>query len=74
MTADSYRPLGNSSIKVSPLGLGTVKFGRNIGLKYPSDFSLPTDLELALLLQRAKELGINFLDTAPAGSDDTSQF
>ena len=66
LTADSYRPLGDSDIKVSTLGLGTVKFGRNIGLKYPSDFSLPTDLELALLLDRAKELGINFLDTAPA--------
>ncbi len=63
---DSYRRLGDSDIRVSPLGLGTVKFGRNIGVKYPSSFSLPTDAELALLLQHAKALGINFLDSAPA--------
>jgi len=51
---------------VSPFGLGTVKFGRNTGLKYPNDFELPTDGQLEQLLSCARELGINFLDTAPA--------
>ena len=29
------RPLGNTGIEVSPLGLGTVKFGRNTAVDYP---------------------------------------
>ena len=63
---ESYRALGSSGIKISPFGLGTVKFGRNTGLKYPAQFALPTDNQLEKLLLVAKELGINFLDTAPA--------
>jgi len=51
---------------LSILGLGTVKLGRNQGVKYPSRFELPTDREAANLLALAKELGINLLDTAPA--------
>jgi len=58
--------LGQTRIEVSRLGLGTVKFGRNEGVKYPQYFDLPTDYELTRLLSTAKELGINFLDTAPA--------
>jgi len=61
-----YRPLGGCGPMVSPFGLGTVKFGRNTALKYPQGFSLPTDSELLRLLNQARELGINFLDTAPA--------
>lgn len=48
------------------MGLGTVKFGRNTGVKYPTAFDLPTDKEIADLLAVASELGINLLDTAPA--------
>jgi aryl-alcohol dehydrogenase-like predicted oxidoreductase len=58
--------LGDTGIAVSPLGLGTVKFGRNEKVKYPSAFELPTDTEILNLLACAKELGINLLDTAPA--------
>ncbi len=58
--------LGNTGIKISPIGLGTVKFGRNQGVKYPQSFDLPNDDELAELLALAKSLGINMLDTAPA--------
>ncbi|MEJ2347233.1 MAG: aldo/keto reductase, partial [Gammaproteobacteria bacterium] len=29
------RPLGSTGIAVSPLGLGTVKLGRNQQVKYP---------------------------------------
>lgn len=60
------RRLGNTGIEISCLGLGTVKIGRNQEVKYPSGFSLPTDDEVSALLRQTKELGINFLDTAPA--------
>ncbi len=60
------RPLGRSGIETSLLGLGTVKFGRTRGLKYPEPFRLPTDTEARLLLDTARSLGINLVDTAPA--------
>lgn len=60
------RTLGNTGIAVSPLGLGTVKFGRNQQVKYPKPFALPSDAEVQNLLALARELGINLLDTAPA--------
>lgn len=58
--------LAETEILVSRLGLGTVKFGRNQGVKYPTSFELPTDKEIKELLNEAQELGINLLDTAPA--------
>lgn len=53
---------------VSRLGLGTVKFGRNQGVKYPGGegFSLPLDREIEEILDLALEGGINLIDTAPA--------
>lgn len=60
------RRLGNTNIDISVVGLGTVKFGRNEGVKYPQAFELPTDEQCLHLLSLAKEIGINFLDTAPA--------
>ena len=60
------RPLGATGLQVSPLGLGTVKFGRNQGVKYPQPFALPSDREALALLELAWDLGINLLDTAPA--------
>lgn len=60
------RNVGSTDIKVSMLGLGTVKFGRNIGLRYPQAFNLPSMELLDNLLQTAFDLGINLLDTAPA--------
>lgn len=61
-----YNPLGQTGINVSSIGLGTVKFGRNQGVKYPESFELPTDEHIIELLNAAKNLGINTLDTAPA--------
>lgn len=54
--------------QVSPLGLGTVKFGRNAGVKYPGGggFDLPSDAQVESLLDLALVCGINLLDTAPA--------
>ena len=60
------RPLGQSGLDLSVLGLGTVKFGRNTDVKYPQAFALPTDDEIFALLEVAGSLGINYLDTAPA--------
>lgn len=60
------RQIAKTGIDVSPIGLGTVKFGRNQGVKYPQAFDLPSDIEIEKLLACAEELGINLLDTAPA--------
>lgn len=60
------RPLGRTGLLVSPVGLGTVKFGRNENLKYPAPFDLPDDAQVAALLRGALDLGVNVLDTAPA--------
>lgn len=60
------RKLGDTGIMVSCLGLGTVKFGRNQEVKYPQGFQIPGDREVENLLKLARDLGINFLDTAPA--------
>lgn len=60
------RDLGNTGIRVSPLGLGTVKFGRNQQVKYPSAFEIPDDAGVVAILELARDLGINLLDTAPA--------
>ena len=61
-----HRELGQSGISVSCVGLGTVKFGRNQEVKDPSNFALPSDEEIVSLIDQAKSLGINLLDTAPA--------
>ncbi len=61
-----HRPLGSTGLRVSPLGLGTVKLGRDQGVKYPNGFTIPDDDQARLLLQQARELGINLIDTAPA--------
>ncbi|MDJ0739529.1 MAG: aldo/keto reductase [Gammaproteobacteria bacterium] len=60
------RPLGSTGLQVSPLGLGTVKFGRNQQVKYPRPFALPDDRAVLSLLALARDLGLNLLDTAPA--------
>jgi aryl-alcohol dehydrogenase-like predicted oxidoreductase len=59
------RPLGSTGLNVSVLGLGTVKFGRNQKIKYPT-FELPTNEAICQLLDDAQSYGINLLDTAPA--------
>ncbi len=60
------RELGKTGIKVSPLGLGTVKFGRDQQVKYPWSFQIPDDQTVIELLSLSRDLGINLLDTAPA--------
>lgn len=48
------------------VGIGTVKFGRDSGVKYPGAVRMPSDDEASALLDAAEALGINLLDTAPA--------
>lgn len=60
------RILGTTGIAVSVLGLGSTKFGRNQEVKYPHPFSIPEDKQLIELLDCARDVGINLIDTAPA--------
>lgn len=60
------RELGSTGIKISVLGLGTVKLGRDQEVKYPHGFNIPDDQAVRDLLALSQELGINFIDTAPA--------
>ncbi|PHS24225.1 MAG: aldo/keto reductase [Methylophaga sp.] len=68
MTAhlDQRKQIADTGIFVSPLGLGTVKIGRNTAVKYPSSFKIPDDKQVQDLLAQAWDLGINLIDTAPA--------
>ena len=67
------RTLGQTGFEVSELALGSVKFGRTEGLKYPHKFQIPDDKALRELLSAAKDLGINLLDTAPAYGESESR-
>jgi aryl-alcohol dehydrogenase-like predicted oxidoreductase len=60
------RALGETGIRIFPVGLGTVKLGRNTDVKYPQAFDLPSDEEVTRLLEGALASGVNLLDTAPA--------
>jgi aryl-alcohol dehydrogenase-like predicted oxidoreductase len=60
------RALGSTGIAVSCLGLGTVKIGRNEGVKYPAGFQLPDDARVREILSLCQDAGMNLIDTAPA--------
>ena len=60
------RSLGARGPQISALSLGSTKFGRREGVKYPNDFTLPSDGQLSDLLALAKDNGINLVDTAPS--------
>ena len=66
MTAIPHKPVADTGLAVSMLGLGTVKFGRNEEVKYPHGFDIPDDPQVLSLLSQAHDAGINLLDTAPA--------
>ena len=51
---DLHRPLGNTGLIVSPLGLGTVKLGRDQGVKYPNGFTIPDDFVVGYGLDAAE--------------------
>ena len=57
-----YRPLGRSGLKISPICLGTMMFGG------------PTDeATSARIVAKAREAGVNFIDTADAYSGGQSE-
>lgn len=60
------KTISGTDLAVSALGLGTVKLGRDKGVKYPEHFQIPDDQQALALLEQAWELGINLIDTAPA--------
>lgn len=62
----SRRLIAGTDIRVSPIGFGTVKLGRDQQVKYPAGFKIPDAKEAGALLDLARSLGINLLDTAPA--------
>ncbi len=66
--AISLRNFSTPGKAVSVLGLGTVKFGRNEGVKYPGGdgFALPDDQQIHAIFDLCLENGLNLIDTAPA--------
>ncbi|CDP51468.1 Small molecule metabolism [Devosia sp. DBB001] len=57
-----YRYLGRSGLKVSPLSLGTMMFGQQT-----------PDPEAFRIIDKAREQGINFIDTADVYGDGASE-
>jgi aryl-alcohol dehydrogenase-like predicted oxidoreductase len=60
------RPLGSTGLLVSSIGFGSFKIGRNQKTKYPTAYELPSDADVESLLNGLLELGVNYIDTAPA--------
>lgn len=61
-----YRRLGKTGLKVSVIGLGTWQFGGEWGKVF-------TQEEVDQILARAKQLGINLIDTAECYGDHLSE-
>lgn len=60
------RRLGRTALRISPVGFGAFKIGRNRGIKYRAPYSLPDDAAVARLLAGVVDLGVTWFDTAPA--------
>ncbi|MDP7069883.1 MAG: aldo/keto reductase [Phycisphaerales bacterium] len=61
-----HRPLGRTGLSVSRIGWGTVKIGRNAGVKYPAAFEVPSQADAEAIIHAMLDLGITLIDTAPA--------
>src|SRR3712207_5537817 len=57
-----YRGLGRSGLKVSPVCLGTMMFGQQT-----------EDAEAARIIAKARDAGVNFIDTADAYNGGRSE-
>jgi aryl-alcohol dehydrogenase-like predicted oxidoreductase len=61
-----YRRLGKTNLKVSVIGIGTWQFGGEWGKTFTQD-------EVNAIFARAKDLGINLIDTAECYGDHLSE-
>ena len=61
-----YRTLGSTGLRVSVIGLGTWQFGGEWNKTFQQ-------AEVDAILRRAKELGINLIDTAECYGDHLSE-
>ncbi|UFJ41816.1 aldo/keto reductase [Brevibacillus humidisoli] len=61
-----YRRLGRTNLKVSVVGVGTWQYGGEWGRTYSQD-------EVDRILSKAKEVGINLIDTAECYGDHVSE-
>ncbi len=61
-----YRTLGKTNLRVSVIGLGTWQFGGEWGKSF-------TAAEVAAIVHRAGDLGINLIDTAECYGDHLSE-
>ncbi len=61
-----YRRLGRTELRVSVVGVGTWQLGGEWGRQYDAK-------EVAEILGRARELGLNLIDTAECYGDHTSE-
>lgn len=52
--------------KLSRIGYGALKIGRNQGVRYRETYDLPDEKAVDRLLNGVLDLGINLIDTAPA--------
>ena len=66
MDITSRRPLGRTGLRLSPVGFGAFKIGRNQGIKYREGYDLPSDDQSDAILHGVLDLGVNLVDTAPA--------
>lgn len=62
----TLRQLGRTGLAVTPIGFGAFKIGRNEKTKYAQAYALPDEQTVARLLNGILDLGVTYLDTAPA--------
>ncbi len=60
----NYRRLGRTGLQVSEISLGTVELGLDYGVPVGGEHLRPPEERAAHLLNRALDLGVNFIDTA----------
>ncbi len=60
----NYRRLGRTGLQVSEISLGTVELGLDYGVPVGGEHLRPPEERATHLLNRALDLGVNFIDTA----------
>jgi len=60
------RRLGRTGLMVSPISLGTVELGLDYGVPVNDEHLRPPEKQATLLLNKALDLGVNYIDTARA--------